>query len=82
VAARIDLVREMDGALRPTSSMLDIGDEAKRIGVTEELLANWLASVQLQATVEMNNLFGLGRFLFNEQTIVNAMLTAKRVKSA
>jgi hypothetical protein len=51
-------------------------------GRTEELLAVWLQSGQVQATVEFNKLFGLGRYLFDEAAIVSATLLAKRAKSA
>ena len=64
------------------AQMYGICDAAKQIGVTEELLAIWLENGQVKATVEMNKLFGLGRFLFDEEAIEGAMQLAKRANSA
>jgi len=72
----------LDSAVSAASSMVSVRDAAKQIGVTEELLAIWLENGQVKATVEMNKLFGLGRFLFNEEAIEIAIQLAKRVKSA
>jgi hypothetical protein len=76
------LTEVLDSAVRFASSMVGVRDAAKQIGVTDELLAVRLENGQVKGTVEMNKLFGLGRFLFDEAAIESAMQLAKREESA
>jgi hypothetical protein len=49
--------------------MYGIREAAKQAGITEEQLASWIKSGKVEATEELTELSGTGKYLFDEAAI-------------
>jgi hypothetical protein len=49
--------------------MYGIKEAARQAGISEELLAVWLKTGEAEATEQLGEIAGLGKYLFDERTI-------------